>query len=334
MDDTIVVSLNDPVYYYKAGEFVAGAGWVHKTMQHDDDFEIILGVKGLVSLWVNADPLDIRPGECVVIRPGATIAGRDPSRQPVDFYWLHFFATWKQGVISKTSSVGFRPEMAADLDRIRHREFCPDLNGVSILPDMFRLEHPSRAYLLFGQLLDIANSYRYSQRENDFMTGAMLVELSHQYLRGVAQENREESAVTARIAEWIRSHMSADLTVAFIANHFHMNPDYVSRLFREELGVNLRSYLLGMRLEAAKVLLVQSDLTIEQVARNAFFNDVRNFMKLFKRKTGVTPTQYRQNFSHTHLNNPHIDPSIPVPQEVEVLLEHGGAPGSSSGPLR
>lgn len=321
MAGTVSISLTEPIYYYKAGEFTAGPGWVHKTMRHDRDFQIILGVRGKISISIDGEPVDILPGECVLLRPGATIGGGGPARGPIDFYWVHFFAAWRESIIFQKSSIILRPNVTVDFDKIRHREFITELNNVSMLPDKFRLNQQARAFLLFGQLLDVSNSYRYSQRESDFMTGALLVELSHQYLSGLAEKKRDESALTARICEWIRSHMSADLTVGSVAGHFAMNADYLSRLFRRELGTNLRSYLLDMRLETAKVLLMQTDIPIARVARNSFFNDERNFMKLFKRRTGVTPTQYREGFSHTHLNNPLIDPSIPVPQEVEAMFE-------------
>jgi len=128
-------------------------------------------------------------------------------------------------------------------------------------------------------------------------------------------------AKTTRVVEWIRANLSSELTVAVIAHHFDMSPDYLTKLFKREQGKNLRSYLVDIKIEVAKLLLVRTNLPINQVATAAYFHDDKNFMKLFKKKVNMTAGQYRNGYGNTHLNNPAIDPSIPIPQDISALLD-------------
>jgi len=128
-------------------------------------------------------------------------------------------------------------------------------------------------------------------------------------------------AKTTRVVEWIRANLSSELTVAVIAHHFDMSPDYLTKLFKREQGKNLRSYLVDIKIEVAKLFLVRTNLPVNQVATAAYFHDDKNFMKLFKKKVNMTAGQYRNGYGNTHLNNPAIDPSIPIPQDISALLD-------------
>ncbi|GAA1718534.1 hypothetical protein GCM10009809_13010 [Isoptericola hypogeus] len=325
------ISLADPIFFFKAGEFTAPPGWRHKRLHHERDFEIFLGVTGTVPLLVDGVRTDVGPGDCVVTPPGATVEGAAATTEDVAFYWLHFFARWREpgdGAEGAAGSAAGRdvalPDpYAAELERVRDGEFSPALHDVCLLPRAFRPARPHRAVLALRQVLDTANRFRYTQRACDFLTGALLVELGDDFLRSRAERVTAQPASTAPVAEWIRSHISADLTVAAVARRFKVNPDYLTRTFRAEHGTNLRDYILDLKIEAAKVLLVRTDLPVGQVARFSHFRDGRNFLKRFRERAGVTPSEFRTAYAATHLNNDVIDPRIPIPQAAEAFLATG-----------
>lgn len=72
-----------------------------------------------------------------------------------------------------------------------------------------------------------------------------------------------------------------------------------------------------IKIKVARLRLVRTIL----LATTTYFHDDKNFMKLFKKKTNMTARQYRSSYGNTHLNNPTVDPSIPIPQDISALLD-------------
>lgn len=75
-----------------------------------------------------------------------------------------------------------------------------------------------------------------------------------------------------------------------------MNHQYISQLFKSEIGVNFLAYLTNIRMEKAKKLLLTSSASIAEVAEQSGYGDYRVFTKVFKKSEGVTPSQYRRDF--------------------------------------
>ena len=94
----------------------------------------------------------------------------------------------------------------------------------------------------------------------------------------------------------MQEHLSEEISLTLLADVFHLNPQYIGQLFKNEIGVNFLSYLTNIRMERAKKLLVSTDLPVAEVAQRSGYADYRVFTKAFKKAEGVTPSQYRQDF--------------------------------------
>ena len=92
---------------------------------------------------------------------------------------------------------------------------------------------------------------------------------------------------------YIRANLTHRLTLADIAGHVGLNPQYLSGLFRRETGMVLTDHITQVRLEQAKLLLRHSDRTIQQIAEAVGFQDPKYFSRRFKRSEGVSPRTYR-----------------------------------------
>ena len=68
----------------------------------------------------------------------------------------------------------------------------------------------------------------------------------------------------------------------------------LAHLFRDEVGMSIRSYVVERRLQMAALLIVQTHERISQIAYSVGFNDVSNFNHSFKRRFGMSPGEYRQ----------------------------------------
>ncbi|MCI5595231.1 MAG: response regulator [Lachnospiraceae bacterium] len=109
------------------------------------------------------------------------------------------------------------------------------------------------------------------------------------------EEAREERVITV-ITRYLQEHLDEELSLAVLAAQFHMNPQYISQLFKNEIGVGFLSYLTNIRMEKAKKLLLSTALSIGEVAEKSGYHDYRVFTKVFKKSEGMTPSQYRKEF--------------------------------------
>ena len=95
------------------------------------------------------------------------------------------------------------------------------------------------------------------------------------------------------IIEYIKNNYSdCSLTMESIAHHIGLNSRYMLKIFKEQTGVLLKDYVLKIRMDKAKVLLM-SDLTIEVVAKKCGYTSSHSFIRAFKRACGMTPGEFR-----------------------------------------
>lgn len=95
---------------------------------------------------------------------------------------------------------------------------------------------------------------------------------------------------------WIINHPDADLSVENLADRMAMSPRNFSRLFCQELGMTPAKFVERVRLEAARNLMLRTDLPMESVANNCGFNTSEQMRRTFQRILKITPQEYRANF--------------------------------------
>lgn len=97
-----------------------------------------------------------------------------------------------------------------------------------------------------------------------------------------------------RIIKYIHdNYQDSNLNVSSIADAFEMNSSYLSRVFKEQTGENLLSFINQYRVEKIKILLVQTSLTLEEIGKRVGFINSVAVIRAFKKCEGVTPTQYK-----------------------------------------
>lgn len=91
----------------------------------------------------------------------------------------------------------------------------------------------------------------------------------------------------------VGTHMADLKTVAALADHLNVSPDYLGECTRQTLGQSPQQLLQEARLLEARSLLWQTDLSVAQIADQLGFENPANFFHFFKRLTGQTPTAFR-----------------------------------------
>lgn len=114
-------------------------------------------------------------------------------------------------------------------------------------------------------------------------------------VRAAAEHDRRmESRVVERIKRRILQHSHEDLSLEQIAEAEGMSPFYLSRLFKEETGVNYIDFLTACRMEKARVLMADPAKSLKQIAFEVGYHDPNYFSRVFKKVTGHSPRDYRK----------------------------------------
>lgn len=89
---------------------------------------------------------------------------------------------------------------------------------------------------------------------------------------------------------------SKDLSLEVIAEHCHISPSYLSRIFKQKKGYSITDQVNKTRIEEATHILQKSELTLADVAKKVGFSDRSYFSKVFKKIMGLSPSEYRKRF--------------------------------------
>ncbi len=99
-----------------------------------------------------------------------------------------------------------------------------------------------------------------------------------------------------KIRTWLENAMQNDIDRAQAARLFEVSPSYISQLFKKMCAMNFHEYLTLCRLNFAKQLLLNTNLTVAQVADQCGFKNHVHFVRRFREKNGIPPGQYREAY--------------------------------------
>ncbi|TBL72420.1 helix-turn-helix domain-containing protein [Paenibacillus thalictri] len=92
----------------------------------------------------------------------------------------------------------------------------------------------------------------------------------------------------------IHQEYDGPLTLESCAAKLNYHPEYISRVFRKETGFAFSDYLSRHRLQIAKQLLLETNMTITEISEKLLYNKPQNFIRYFRKLEGITPKQYRE----------------------------------------
>lgn len=120
------------------------------------------------------------------------------------------------------------------------------------------------------------------------------------------------------IMQYIHAHYyDENLTLDQVAKSLFLSPSYISRSFKEIVGLTFKEYLQYYRIEQAKKQLRSTSLSISDISENVGYSNLTYFSRVFKKVTSYTPTRYRDDCKGVH---------VPVDYYyVEQYLEEGAA---------
>ena len=98
-----------------------------------------------------------------------------------------------------------------------------------------------------------------------------------------------------RILKGERPDLLHDFTIDELASQVAVSPSYLFRLFKKRMQVSPMQYRTMIRIDKAKLLLADQQLTVDEVASRVGFEDPKYFARVFRELTGTTPSAYRRS---------------------------------------
>jgi AraC-like DNA-binding protein len=116
-----------------------------------------------------------------------------------------------------------------------------------------------------------------------------------QVLQQLSEPPREVTSLVERSLGYIHEHYARDFDIDELADRVAVSPSYLFRLFKKKMQVTPMHYRNMVRVDKAKLLLADLQLTVDDVAERVGFDDPKYFSRVFRDLTGATPSAYRRS---------------------------------------
>jgi AraC-like DNA-binding protein len=216
----------------------------------------------------------VHAGDSFFIYPGELVSYTSSAEDPWLYRWIGFKGARAEELLSHCGITRHKPVAGTGNKR----------RMIALFAQMERLLHAGQASC------DLQSS------------GYMRLILS-EYMQGqsAASEPKEESSMIVQQVEqairWLTLRYYQEISIEQMAQTLGYHRTHLSKMFKQHTGMSPMNFLLKIRMERAKHLLMQEKLTIEQVASSVGFSDPLYFSKQFKKWYGRSPSDYRQDHS-------------------------------------
>jgi YesN/AraC family two-component response regulator len=184
--------------------------------------------------------------------------------------------------------------------------FSAPVDGSSVcwFPKCYTLKNSTEIF----EILNFANDDFYSRNEYyknlaSLKLSELIIKLSRDFTSTLITASQPHYSKTyikvANIANYINNNYAKKITSKDIENLFESNYDYLNRIFEKIIGKSIFHYINETRISKSKELILTTQLNFSEIAYLVGIDDQYYFSRLFKKITGITPTEYySENYNH------------------------------------
>ncbi|MBC5801544.1 MAG: helix-turn-helix transcriptional regulator [Candidatus Eremiobacteraeota bacterium] len=187
-------------------------------------------------------------------------------------------------------------DVSPSLVRTAAEEMSLNADRVSIAPQL-HVRDPQIEYIAWALKAELETEEPFGRLYADSLGLALAAHLLRRYAPSVP--DRFPSALPKRrlqrVLDYIRDHLSHDLTLGELAAIANMSPSYFNVLFKQSVGLSVHQHVVRVRVEYATALILEGDLPLSEVAFKAGFANQSHMARCMRRITGVTPGALRRN---------------------------------------
>ena len=224
-------------------------------------------ISGKGTFYCGPNKFTVRAGQIFVIFPGTIIKYRASFANPWHYAWIGFHGDEAKEIFAQV--------------------------GISVQKPVFTVNNEAAALALLRNMpaeRSAALKHNLTSKANLYAFMAMLAENT------VPNKLGENAYITIAV-KYIKAHYNEDISVEQLASQIGIGRKYLYALFKRVLNLSPKDYIIAYRMERAKDFLQDMQLSVGSVACSVGYQDPLTFSKMFKRKTGLSPTDYRKKYT-------------------------------------
>lgn len=276
--DSLHLQMISPLKAQNAGLFIARGTAMHPT-RVIDSHELIFVKHGELDMWEDDQTFHLEAGQVLHLFPHRQHGSSKPMPLGLKFYWIHFEVETTDR--RRCGGVGFAPEIE--------------------IPQVTQIRHPERLERLFRTFLEDQETGMLQAASANLLTTLMLLEVAV-CAEEKAADQEALNFIASRAQTYIRLNFDRSITTSKIATALGYNADYLGRIYRKVYGCTLTQAIHRKRVDIACDYLLETNMTIEQIALKCGFPDADYFRRVFRRCMGISPGNYRDEYSRFHIN--------------------------------
>ena len=265
-------------------------------MDYDHVFTYIR--QGAADFIIDGVKYRVEEGDAIVMPPLAAHIIRSVSEQPLIQYICHF-DLYDCPERRRWLQLGIREE--------RQRHVPERERLLADMPPVTRIRRAER-FALGRLFIELRDAYAEPDSLSALRMKALLLELLVAFLRNQPRRSGRDgdaargwSAIQKAI-DYIRAHYeNPELTNDGIGAYIGYNASYLSALFKQQLGITIYKYVMHLRVERAKQLMLEGGRTLTEVAALSGFSGIHHFSRAFRKETGVTASAYLAQTIQQHI---------------------------------
>lgn len=280
------------IYTYQlTGKFEAPSDeWTHYRAPLDE-YELFVITEGTLYLQYGRERFTVNEGEYLILPPSEFFRqGFKPSY--CAFYWLHF-----SPVTPPQTDINSSRNMRLLKEQVQGQNY--------VIPQLGTVPKLAKLIVLLRQLQDQVKG-EYPLSVINITTTSVVAELYGQlsaYSTNKTTSIKNEKNIYSEIMNYVNNNIHKKLTASDVSQYFGYNRQYLSKRFKNIVGVSLKEYILQQKIEAANSLLTDTNMTVTDISLQLGFSNVCNFSRTYKQVTGFTPIQYRESYDAKLINN-------------------------------
>lgn len=180
------------------------------------------------------------------------------------------------------------------------------MNGIEVLSKIRKVNPELRIVISTGYgSKDVAVEALRGQAD-DYMEKPLDIDSTREIIDNFLGTKRGEPGIGAmdmqarveRVKDFVRRNVLKKVTLKDAAAVVFLSPKYLSRTFKEYAGKGFNDYKLALKMEEAKIFLLKTGYTVEQIAERLGYENSESFIRQFKKITRKTPTEFRKKLRH------------------------------------
>lgn len=199
----------------------------------------------------------------------------------------------KEKNIDKTETI-----LTEIMDNISNKLILPEnaYSLLSLMRDVLFDIPASMGYapdeIFFRDYRILYDKFKYNQNLKDYMT--YFLDIANNIITGLnVKSSQKHKELTDDIKEYLIEHIDEDISLTSIADIYGISAPYLSTLFKQETGQNFIKFVVSLKMEVAKNLIINTPLLIKEIAEKVGYYNDRSFYNTFKKHYGITPNEYR-----------------------------------------